>query len=422
MNLIGHALTVAIQDSLCRYHRMNGRPVVWYGGTDHAGIATQMVVEKILWNKFKKTRHDVSKEEFDQIFNQWCTDRQEEIDSQLKSLGVSIDLKQNFFTLSSEMSNHVAEAFIQLFERGLIYRASYMVNWSYYLQSTLSDIEIEHKFISKPTMFEVPGCNEKFQLGVMHYFKYPLDSGDHIEIATTRLESLMGDVALCVHPSDSRYQHMIGCHALSPYTQDKLPIIADEAVKPDFGTGVLKITPAHCLTDWEIAQRHGLPLKSVYDQRGNICCDYQSFNGVHRYAAKKLVQEDLERRGLYSGYKDHPHWLPLCSRSGDIIESKIVPQWFLKTDEARYMAEFCVNRDNLSDESKEKWTKLKSKLNKNDQNIVIVPSSYRNTWKDWFSRYKDWCVSRQIHYGHRIPAYNAILDGKETDVWVAAKK
>lgn len=174
---------------------MNGLNVKWYGGTDHAGIATQMVVEKILWNDQHKTRHDVSPEELQKAFDSWKVSRIEQIQKQLKSIGVCIDFESDYFTLSPVMSQIVNEAFIELFNRNLIYRMSRMVNWSYYLQSTLSDIEIEHKFISKPTLYEIPGCNEKFLLGVLHYFKYPLenpDSNEHVTIATTRLESLMG--------------------------------------------------------------------------------------------------------------------------------------------------------------------------------------------------------------------------------------
>lgn len=421
---MGHSLTVSIEDALCRFHRMNGKDVIWYGGTDHAGIATQMVIEKLLWAKHHKTRHDVSQEEFSQLFNVWKEEKVANIRRQLQAMGTSIDFNHDYFTMSDQMSNYVNDAFIELFNRNLIYRSSYMINWSYYLQSTLSDIEIEHKFISKPTDYEVPGCDEKFVLGVLHRFKYPIeepDSSEFVTIATTRLESLMGDVALCVHPSDTRYSHMIGRHAYNPFTKRKMPIIADEVVKPEFGTGVLKLTPAHSMIDYEIACRHQLPLISIFDDRGFIQCEYEPFNNVHRYVAKRMVRDELDRRGLYCGYDPHSHWLPICARSGDIIESRIVPQWFLRCDDARYIAELIVNQDNLSHSTNERWQQLKETLDEQSRNMALIPSSYRNTWKDWFSRFKDWCISRQIFWGHRIPAYQVICNSNPTDIWVAAK-
>lgn len=416
---------MAIQDALCRFYRMNGEHVQWYGGTDHAGIATQIIIEKILWNQQGKTRKNVSREEFEEIFEKWKNERTNEIVRQLKSLGASIDFQSNYFTLSPEISNIVKEAFIELFNRNMIYRATYMVNWSYYLQSTLSDIEIEHKYISGPTEFTVPGCDTPFQLGVMHYFKYPiehLDSNEFVEIATTRIESLMGDVALCVHPDDTRHNHLVGKFALNPFTNEKMPILADPVVKPEFGTGVLKLTPAHSAIDYEIAVRHQLPTsKIIFDDIGFINCQYEPLNNVHRYAAKELVKNELAKRGLYCGLKEHGHWLPICSRSGDIIESRMVPQWFLKTDESRYITEFVGNRDNLSETSAEIWNNLKKNLDEYSQNMAIIPSGNRNTWKDWFSRYKDWCISRQIFWGHQIPAYEVIEQSKRTDIWIAAK-
>ncbi|XP_017487366.1 PREDICTED: valine--tRNA ligase-like [Rhagoletis zephyria] len=383
-----------------------------------------MVIEKLLWSKKKQTRHDISREEFASIFNEWKETKIKQIQHQLSSMGTSIDFSKDYFTLSPKMSDYVNTAFIELFNKGLIYRSSYMVNWSYYLQSTLSDIEIEHRFISKPTNYEVPGCSDKFLLGVLHHFKYPIeseDSNEFVTIATTRIESVMGDVALCVHPNDSRYSHLIGKRAFNPFTRQMMPILADASVKPEFGTGVLKLTPAHSLIDYEIAQRHDLPMINIFDDKGNIQCLYEPFNSVHRYAAKELVRAELDRRGLYEGYREHSHWLPVCSRSGDIIESRLVPQWFLRCDDARYQTEFTVNRDSLSEESEQRWNELKTSLDEGSRNVSLIPSSYRNTWKDWFSRHKDWCVSRQIFWGHRIPAFQVLKDSAPTEFWVAAK-
>ncbi|KAK5637738.1 hypothetical protein RI129_000080 [Pyrocoelia pectoralis] len=409
---------------------MNGQNVIWYGGTDHAGIATQMLVEKMIAAKYNKSRHDITKDEFDAFFEQWKVEKSGNIQKQLEALGAGIDFDKAYFTLSPELKDFVQNSFIELFNRGLIYRASYMVNWSYYLQSTLSDIEIEHKLIRRSTMMKVPGCDEEFEVGVLHRFRYPIvpesapasgplsEFDEHLTIATTRLESVMGDVGLAVNPKDERYSKYIGRQAYNPFTGKRMPIIASPEVKMDFGTGVLKLTPAHCDIDAEICKKHGLPLDlTIIDEKGFIACDYEKFNGIHRYAAKKLVVEELKKLGLYEGVSDHPHWLPLCSRSGDIIEEKQVPQWFLNADDARYATEFVVNRDNLGDVSMQKWKEVELQ----DKNISLIPSGYRNTWRDWFSRYKDWCISRQITWGHDIPAYEVLDASGHALGWVAAK-
>ena len=232
----------------------------------------------------------------------------------------------------------------------------------------------------------------------------------------------LGDVALCVNPNDTRYTHLIGKHAFNPFTKQRMPILADQAVKPEFGTGVLKVTPAHSPIDYEIGLRHNLPLVSIFDERGFMNSSYEPLNNVHRFEAKQLIINELEKRGLYCGFKEHAQGVPVCSRSGDIIEYRLIPQWFVRCDNARYIGEFIVNKDNLSESSSEKWHHLSKTLDESEHNISLIPSSYRNTWKDWFSRYKDWCISRQIYWGHQIPAYQVHVDSMPTNQWVAAKR
>ncbi len=421
----GHALTVSIQDSICRHNRMKGIPVVWIPGLDHAGIATQLVVEKLLWAKEKKTRHDLSREELLSKVNDWKNSRSHEIREQLLKLGACLDFDQEFFTLSETMSEAVNEAFIRLFNKNLIYRDSLLVNWSFFLQSTISDIEVKYQEISEPTLLTIPGFEDKVLVGVMHRFNYPIEGNDGkcITIATTRLETILGDVAVAVHPEDNRYSHLIGKNVINPLNGQKLPIIGDLNVKPNFGTGALKITPGHSLTDYSIGKRNSLPIIDIFDDLGRINCpNLPQFHGVHRFKAKTLIRDELQNKGLYCGQSDHKHVIPLCSRSGDLIEWRRVPQWFLKCDAQRILTEFVVNRDSMSETDLNNWNTYKDLLIDEEKDVTIIPPNYRNTWKDWFSRYQDWCISRQIFWGHQIPAYNIIKDGQITDRWVAAKK
>ena len=421
----GHALTLSIEDSICRYHRMKGHTVRWIPGLDHAGIATQMMVEKMLWTKHKKTRHDLTREQFLSEVNEWKAKRSEEIRQQFLRLGICLDYEKQFYTLSEEMSEAVTEAFIRLFNSGQIYRRSQAVNWSYYLRSTISDIEVEFQQIKGPTLLTVPGFDGKVLVGVMHRFNYPIEGQDSkiIPVATTRLETILGDVAVAVHPEDKRYSQLIGRNAVNPLNGRLMPILADESVLPEFGTGAVKITPGHSNFDYAIAEKHSLPVIDIFDESGRLRSpELPEFHGLHRFEAKVVMQTELRSRGLYLDQSEHNHSLPICSRSGDLIETRRLPQWFLRCDKQRVLAQFVVNRDLMSGTDEQIWNQLKDSLSEEDQHLSVVPPNYRNVWRDWFNRYEDWCISRQIYWGHRIPAFNVIKDNQMTDEWVAAKR
>jgi valyl-tRNA synthetase len=392
---------------------MTGRPVRWTPGSDHAGIATQMVVQKWAHNRLHRP---LTREEFLTEAREWRADREREIRSQLLRLGASLDFGRQYYTLSDDMSAAVTEAFVRLHRSGHIYRRSAPVNWSYFMRSTLSDIEVEHREVDGPTRLSVPGYDGQVLVGVMHRFNYPLDGTDPsavIPVATTRLETIVGDVAIAVHPEDSRYQHVVGRHAVHPFTGRRMPIVADRAVRPELGTGAVKITPAHSVFDYALAERHSLPALDVFDSEGRLhCLDAPEFTGLHRFEAKDVVRRALESRGLYVSCEPHRQSIPVCHRSGDLIESRLLSQWFLKCDKQREMS--------VPDERQ--WREFSQTVAPEDRHLSIVPPNYRNVWKDWFSRWEDWCISRQIYWGHRIPAYNVIIDGMPTDDWIAAKR
>ena len=397
---LGHALTVSIQDAVIRHEKMLGKNILWIPGFDHAGIATQMMIEKQIWANERKTRFDIGKTEFLVRAQEWTRLRTEEIKFQLDKLGCSFNYDLEYFTLSEPMSKAVTEAFIRLFNANMIYRDKRMVNWSFYLQSTLSDIEVKHLQIDGRTDLSIPGFDEKVTFGLMHKVKYPIEgSNEAIQVATTRLETIFGDVAVAVHPSDSRYLNFIGKRVINPLTDELIPVIANKLVDPTKGTGALKVTPAHDPIDYQIGLEHDLPLIDIFDSQGNVKCKQKLFNGLNRFTAKTLVQEYLQQNGFYCGYESHKQLIPVCSRSGDVIEMKMAPQWFMKCDQLYKKAMHLID----------------------DKKLELIIPSFRNVWFDWVRHQKDWCISRQIWWGHRIPAWKLIVDGNETDDWVAAK-
>eukprot|EP00105_Crassostrea_gigas_P020597 XP_011439421.1 PREDICTED: valine--tRNA ligase [Crassostrea gigas] len=399
---LGHAITNTIQDALVRWHRMRGYETLWLPGCDHAGIATQVVVEKKLWKEKRQTRHDIGREAFIQEVWKWKERKGETIYDQLKKLGSSLDWNRACFTLDKNLSEAVTEAFVKLHDEELIYRKNKMINWSCQLQSVISDIEVENIHLSKRTQINIPGYQEKVEFGAMTSFAYPVVGKDEeIIVSTTRPETMLGDTAVAVHPIDLRYRHLHGCSVLHPIDGRHLPIICDESVDIEFGTGAVKITPAHDKTDHDIGRRHGLPSMSVVSRSGLMENVGAPYLGMKRFDARKEVLGDLKRRNLYRGSKSHPMTLPICSRSKDVIEPLVMEQWFVNMEE---MSQMGINA-------------VKTKQ------LTFVPEYHQKVWFNWLKSAEEWCISRQLWWGHRIPAYLAFdkNKGPEKNVWVAAR-
>ncbi|CAH0387803.1 unnamed protein product [Bemisia tabaci] len=393
---LGHAYTVTLQDILCRWKRMQGHPVVWVPGFDHAGIATQIVVEKKLKKERNVSRHELGREKFIQEVMSWKEEKIPVIKTQLKKLGASLDWSREKFTMDEGQSIAVQEALIRLFEAGWLYRDEMLVNWCCHLQSAISDAEVEHKEVEGPTEFVVPGYAEPVTFGLLHYFSYEVVSEMRkIDVATTRLETMLGDVAVAVNPNDERYKNLKGAFLKHPLRLCHIPLIYDDSVDPNFGTGAVKITPAHSHADLEVAKRHNLPIVPVITEDGRIheSLKDSGFAGMKRYDARRKLISYLIQKRLYVEEKPHSMAVPICCRSGDIIEFLMKPQWFLKLD---------IVADRI----------VKS-LNENE--VDIEPSSGKKALIDWFTCNKrPWCISRQMWWGHRLPLYSA------KNTWVAA--
>ncbi|XP_046604629.1 valine--tRNA ligase-like [Neodiprion virginianus] len=395
---LGHSLTAVIQDSLARWYRMRGHPVVWVPGLDHAGIATQVVVEKQLKKSKGLSRHDLGKEEFLSHVESWKNEKEDVIYKQLKSFGASLDWSRKFFTKDERCSNAVTEAFVQLAERNLVYRDKSIVNWSPTLRSAISDIEVEYIPVTGKTEIEIPGYEKKITFGQITEFSYKLQNSDEVlTVASTRPETMLGDVAVAVHPEDERYSRYIGSQVWHPFRKTYIPIIADRFVNMTFGTGAVKITPAHDPADLEVAKRHNLEIIDVIDEKGNIISKTELFQGVPRFLVRELILTHLANDNALGEIKDHNMVVPKCSRSGDVIEHLLKEQWFIK----------CKSMSALALEAVKNGT------------LKIDPSVHERTWYNWLENIKDWCVSRQLWWGHRIPAY-LCSNGSES-TWIIAR-
>ncbi|XP_078502147.1 valine--tRNA ligase isoform X1 [Lissotriton helveticus] len=405
---LGHALTNAIQDSLTRWHRMRGETTLWNPGCDHAGIATQVVVEKKLWREQGKTRHDLGREKFIQEVWKWKNEKGDRIYHQLKKLGSSMDWDRACFTMDDKLSYAVQEAFIRLHEQGVIYRSKRLVNWSCTLNSAISDIEVDKKELPGRTLLPVPGYKEKVEFGVLVSFAYKIEGSDEeVVVATTRIETMLGDTAVAVHPQDPRYQHLKGKSVLHPFCQKSMPIVLDEFVDMSFGTGAVKITPAHDPNDYEVGMRHGLEFINIMDDNGFLVNVPPPFLGMKRFDARKSVLEALKKKGLFKEVKDNPMVVPVCSRSKDIVEPLMKPQWYVRCDEMAKQAADAVRSGELK----------------------IIPDFHLKTWFSWMDNIRDWCISRQLWWGHRIPAYFVTVEdpsvppGEDMDgkYWVSGR-
>uniref|UniRef100_A0A8C0XKF9 valine--tRNA ligase n=1 Tax=Castor canadensis TaxID=51338 RepID=A0A8C0XKF9_CASCN len=407
---LGHALTNAIQDSLTRWHRMRGETTLWNPGCDHAGIATQVVVEKKLWRERGLSRHQLGREAFLQEVWKWKEEKGDRIYHQLKKLGSSLDWDRACFTMDPKLSAAVTEAFVRLHEEGVIYRSTRLVNWSCTLNSAISDIEVDKKELAGRTLLTVPGYKEKVEFGVLVSFAYKVqgsDSNEEVVVATTRIETMLGDVAVAVHPKDPRYQHLKGKSVIHPFLSRSLPIVFDDFVDMEFGTGAVKITPAHDQNDYEVGQRHGLEAISIMDSHGALVNVPPPFLGLPRFEARKAVLEALKEQGLFRAIKDNPMVVPLCNRSKDVLEPLLKPQWYVRCGEMAQAASAAVTRGDLR----------------------ILPEAHQRTWHSWMDNIRDWCISRQLWWGHRIPAYfitvndPAVPPGEDPDerYWVSGR-
>ncbi|KAM3957167.1 LOW QUALITY PROTEIN: valyl-tRNA synthetase [Aphomia sociella] len=383
---LGHALTNAVEDAITRWHRMNGRTTLWNPGCDHAGIATQVVVEKKIWRE-EKTRHEIGREDFIKRVWEWRNQKGDRIYEQLRSLGSSFDWSRVRFTMDPSMCRAVNEAFVRLHDAGDVYRANRMVNWSCTLKSAISDIEVDKVTISERTMLSIPGYEQKVEFGVLVLFAYKVEGSDEeVVVATTRVETMLGDVAVAVHPNDARYKHLIGKHLLHPFCKRKLPVIADDYVDINFGTGAVKITPAHDPNDYEIGKRHNLPFITIFDDEGKMLDNCAQFSGMKRFDVRRNVTKALEELKLYRETKSNPMVVPLCSRSKDVVEPMLKPQWYIKCDKMAAEAIKAVKTGELK----------------------IIPEVHEKIWYHWMEEIRDWCISRQLWWGHRIPAYRVV--------------
>lgn len=438
---LGHALMAAIEDAVVRWARMRGRTTLWVPGTDHAGIATQTVVEKTLAREKGITRHVLGRDAFVAQVHEWVDKYGGTICRQLRRVGASPDWTRQAFTMDAKLTEAVKEAFLRLHTSGKVYRAHRLVNWSTQLKTAISDIEVDYVDVPAYAKIKVPGYTDTVEFGVLTSFAYPLESGDgEIVVATTRPETMLGDSAVAVHPDDPRYKALIGTHVLHPLDGRKLPIVGDaELVDMAFGTGAVKITPAHDPNDFVTGQRHNLAFVSVFDDEGRINDKGGMFAGQPRFQvrgwggvgggkegfvfvfcfrsnppslstphqARITVVDWLKDKGLFRGTEGNPMRLGLCSRSGDVVEPTLKPQWWVSCGEMAKAAGDAAR----------------------DGRLTIVPPESEATWHRWLDGIRDWCVSRQLWWGHRIPAFYVRLPGgtdapggptEETDRWVVA--
>ncbi|CAA9989526.1 valine--tRNA ligase, putative [Plasmodium knowlesi strain H] len=389
---IGHTLTIAIQDALVRYKRMKNLVTLYIPGTDHAGIATQTVVEKMLFKKEQKIRQDYGREEFVKKIHEWKDLHGNKINNQIRRIGASVDWSREYFTMNDKLSVAVKEAFIKFYDSGLIYRDNRLVAWCPHLKTALSDIEVNLEEIKKPTKIKIPSFNHLVEVGVLYKFFYQIKgSEEKIEVATTRIETMLGDVAVAVHPNDKRYAHLVGKEILHPFIPDrKVIIIADSYVDMEYGTGAVKITPAHDKNDFEMMKRHNLKAINIFTRDGHINRNGgKLFEGLHRFECRFKIQEELKKLNLLSDKIPNAMSLPLCSRTNDIIEYMLIPQWYVNCSDLAKQAINCVK----------------------EKQLTIIPMHHVNTWFYWLENVRDWCISRQLWWGHRIPAYRIVKKG-----------
>jgi valyl-tRNA synthetase len=385
---MGHAFNQTIMDSLTRYHRMRGHNTLWVPGTDHAGIATQIVVERQLQGQ-GQSRHDLGRKNFVARVWEWKQQSGSTITQQMRRMGDSVSWDHEYFTMDEKLSPVVVDTFVKLFDEGLIYRGKRLVSWDPILKSAVSDLEVE----------------SEEEDGSLWHIRYPMAEGEEtLVVATTRPETMLGDTAVMVHPEDKRYQHLIGRQVKLPITGRLVPVIADEYVDKEFGTGVVKVTPAHDTNDYQVGQRHQLPMLTIFtldatvvDTMDEIPAEYR---GLDRFAARKLIVKALEDQGLLVEVKKHKLMVPRCTRTGQIVEPMLTDQWFVATRKP--------GKDGKSISQKAIDVVASGE-------VKFVPENWVNTYNQWMNNIQDWCISRQLWWGHQIPAWY----GSNGEVFVA---
>jgi valyl-tRNA synthetase len=369
---MGHMLNQTQMDIVVRWHRMRGFITLWLPGTDHAGIATQMMVEKQLEKEGKK-RREMGREKFIERVWEWKKLYGGAILDQMKRLGASVDWDREYFTMDANLSHAVREVFVRLYEEGLIYRGKYIVNWCPWHETAISDLEVKHEDVA----------------GHLWEIRYPVVGTDEfITVATTRPETMLGDTAIAVNPKDERYKHLHGKKVMLPLMNREIPIITDELAQPEFGTGAVKVTPAHDPNDFQAGLRHNLPQIDVMDEHAHMNANAGPYAGLDRYVARKRVLADLREQGFLVAEKDYALSIGKCDRCGTVVEPRLSEQWFIKIKPLAERAKAAV-------ESGE---------------ITIVPENYRQIYLNWMNNIYDWCISRQLWWGHRIPAWTCSND------------
>ena len=365
---LGHAWDTTLQDILTRMKRMQGYDVLWLPGMDHAGIATQAKVEEKLRSE-GKSRYDLGRENFVAETWKWKEEYASFIRQQWSKLGLGLDYSRERFTLDEGLSKAVREVFVTLYKKGLIYRGEYIINWDPATKTALSDIEVIYKDVQ----------------GAFYHMRYPLaDGSGHIEIATTRPETMLGDTAVAVHPEDDRYKHLIGKKVVLPIVGREIPIVGDDYVDMEFGSGAVKITPAHDPNDFEIGNRHNLERILVMNQDGTMNDKAGKYEGMDRFACRKQIVKDLQEDGVLFNIEDHMHSVGHSERSGAVVEPYLSTQWFVKMQP-------------LADKAVD--------LQKQEEKVNFVPDRFEKTYLHWMENIRDWCISRQLWWGHRIPAW-----------------
>jgi valyl-tRNA synthetase len=365
---LGHAWDTTLQDILTRMKRMQGYDVLWLPGMDHAGIATQAKVEEKLRSE-GKSRYDLGREKFVEETWKWKEEYAGHIREQWAKLGLGLDYTRERFTLDEGLSKAVNEVFVSLYKKGLIYRGEYIINWDPSTKTAISDIEVIYKDVQ----------------GGFYHMKYPLSDGSgHIEVATTRPETMLGDTAVAVHPEDERYKHMIGKTVILPIVGREIPIVADDYVDMEFGSGAVKITPAHDPNDFELGNRHNLERVLVMNEDGSMNARAGKYQGLDRFECRKQIVKDLQEQGVMFKIEEHPHSVGHSERSGAVVEPYLSTQWFVKMQP-------------LADRAIE--------LQQQEDKVNFVPDRFEKTYLRWMENIRDWCISRQLWWGHRIPAW-----------------